>query len=176
MCSLPLLSSKCGGSLHRAALGDLHSHPKPPTDHFFGFRASIQTPFQRRELFAFFAGTREFSKRVDGECLDGNIALSFRSVKKSECDVHFRGVQASSSLFSGLFVLLFGFFARYGYHKVADLRQRSRFRAMWMFGNDESSVGVTFRVILLLSQEVALALNLLGVRVSFCTPWRVEGN
>ena len=63
------------------------------------------------------------------------VFLSFFS-----CPKHFR----RSLLFSGLFLASLCVFARYGYQKATDLRQRSRFRAMSMSENDESSVGVTF--------------------------------
>ena len=60
------------------------------------------------------------------------------------CPKHFQVVWASSSLLSGLFWASLCVFARYGYHKATDLRQRSRFLARWMSANDESSVGTTF--------------------------------
>ena len=108
-------------------------------------------------------GQKPFSGKSPFSSLSaGLVFVSFLS-----CPQHFRCVRASSPLFSGLFLASPCACARFGHLKATDLRQRSRFRAMWVSVNDESLVQVTFRTILWLSLGVALALNLLRFRVSF---------
>ena len=59
-----------------------------------GSRATSSQPPFKGVSFLFLR--ENFSKSLDGECLDGNIELSFRSIRNSKSDVHFWSVGASS--------------------------------------------------------------------------------